>query len=90
MQSMSLHTSKPPSLTPRELSVCGLVVQGYTNKEISQALDISGRTVETHRANVFRKLNVRNAAEYAYTHFYKPTPTKIAPTKKKRARAKNR
>ncbi|OFV45948.1 Nitrogen regulation protein C [Oligella urethralis] len=70
MQSMSLHTSKPPSLTPRELSVCGLVVQGYTNKEISQALDISERTVETHRANVFRKLNVRNAAELQHDYSY--------------------
>lgn len=35
-------------------------------------------------------IDVRNAAEYAYTHFYKPTPTKIAPAKKKRARAKSR
>ncbi|HAV02041.1 MAG TPA: peptidase S8, partial [Chryseobacterium sp.] len=35
-------------------------------------------------------IDVRNAAEYAYTHFYKPTPTKIAPAKKKRTRAKSR
>ncbi|AVL70111.1 HTH-type transcriptional regulator MalT [Oligella urethralis] len=70
MQSVSLHTSKPPSLTPRELNVCSLVVQGYTNKEISQALGISERTVETHRANVFRKLNVRNAAELQHDYSY--------------------
>ncbi|WP_432786390.1 HTH-type transcriptional regulator MalT [Oligella sp. MSHR50489EDL] len=68
MQSISLHTSKPPGLTPRELNVCALVIQGFTNKQISQELDISERTVETHRANVFRKLNVRNAAELQHEY----------------------
>ncbi len=33
-------------------------------------------------------IDVRKAAEYAYTHFYKPAPTKIIPTKKKKAKAR--
>ena len=45
-------------LTLREEDVCKLVVQGCSNKEISSELLISERTVETHRANIFRKLDV--------------------------------
>ena len=55
-------------VTPREKSICCLVVQGYSNKEISKELLISECTVETHRANVFRKLGVRNAAELQYEY----------------------
>jgi FixJ family two-component response regulator len=36
--------------------VLGLIVAGLTNKEIGRALDVSPRTVETHRANLFAKL----------------------------------
>ena len=43
-------------LSPREREVLALIVQGLTNKEIGRALDVSPRTVETHRANLFAKL----------------------------------
>lgn len=56
------------SLTVREEGICKLVVQGYSNKAISSELSITERTVETHRANIFRKLNVHNAAELQHDY----------------------
>ncbi|NLA50738.1 MAG: response regulator transcription factor [Alcaligenaceae bacterium] len=55
-------------LTLREEDVCKLVVQGCSNKQISSELLITERTVETHRANIFRKLNVHNAAELQHDY----------------------
>jgi len=49
-------------LTSREIEVLRLVAQGHSTKEIASRLDISGRTVETHRANLMRKLNLRSVA----------------------------
>lgn len=52
-------------LTEREREVMHLVVQGKPNKLIADALDISVRTVEVHRARVFDKMGVRSAVELA-------------------------
>ena len=49
-------------LSPREREVLALIVQGLTNKEIGRALDVSPRTVETHRANLFAKLQAPSLA----------------------------
>lgn len=49
-------------LSEREREVLGLIVEGLTNKEIGRALVLSPRTVETHRANVFAKLQVESLA----------------------------
>lgn len=51
------------SLTPRELEVLGHVADGKTNQEIADALGISVKTVEAHRARVFKKLGAKNAAQ---------------------------
>ena len=48
-------------LTGREREVLDLVVEGRSNKAIAEALQISVRTVEVHRARVFEKMNVRSA-----------------------------
>ena len=40
-----------------------LIVEGLTNKEIGRALDLSPRTVETHRANLFAKLQAESLAQ---------------------------
>jgi two-component system response regulator NreC len=40
-----------------------LITQGYTNRQTAQALSISVRTVESHRANVMDKLNMRSRVE---------------------------
>lgn len=52
-------------LSPRERQVMFFVAKGKLNKVIASELDISMRTVEVHRANVFEKLKVRSAAELA-------------------------
>ena len=49
-------------LSEREREVLGLIVEGLTNKEIGRALGLSPRTVETHRANLFGKLQVDSLA----------------------------
>ena len=50
-------------LTERERDVMRLVVEGRPNKLIADALAISVRTVEVHRARVFDKMNVKSAVE---------------------------
>ena len=49
-------------LSEREREVLGLIVEGLTNKEIGRALALSPRTVESHRANLFAKLQVESLA----------------------------
>lgn len=49
-------------LSGREREVLGLIVEGLTNKEIGRALGLSPRTVESHRASVFDKLQVDSLA----------------------------
>lgn len=52
-------------LTDRERDVMRLVIEGRPNKLIADALDISVRTVEVHRARVFEKMDVKSAVELA-------------------------
>jgi DNA-binding NarL/FixJ family response regulator len=49
-------------LTDREREVLKLVAEGLATKEIASRLEISTRTVESHRANLMRKLDVRSVA----------------------------
>lgn len=53
----------PDELTARENEVLGHVASGKTNREIADALFISVKTVETHKAHILEKLGLRNAAE---------------------------
>ncbi len=50
-------------LSERERDVLGLIVDGLSNKQIAQRLGLSPRTVETHRANLFAKLEAGSLAE---------------------------
>ena len=50
-------------ITPRQREVLRLVALGHTNREIAASLDISVRTVEVHRFNLMRRLDVRNVAQ---------------------------
>ena len=52
-------------LTEREREVMRLVIEGRPNKLIADALNISVRTVEVHRARVFEKMDVKSAVELA-------------------------
>ncbi len=49
------------SLTGRELEIVKLINEGLSSKEISTALDIALKTVETHRHNILKKIKVKNA-----------------------------
>ena len=50
--------ANPHDLTARELEILKLHAQGWTNKAIAKALDISVKTVDSHRANFMRKLRL--------------------------------
>ncbi len=50
------------ALTKRELQVLECIVDGETSRDIAEALGITVRTVETHRANMMQKLGVNNVA----------------------------
>ena len=50
-------------LTPRQRDILRLVSIGHTNREIAEVLEISVRTVEVHRFNLMRRLDVRNVAQ---------------------------
>jgi len=56
------------SLTPREVDVYKLVVDGAMNKQIAYELNISQRTVEVHRAKVMEKMHARNLADLIKKH----------------------
>ena len=54
------------SLTAREAEILDLIAQGLTSKQIARQLNISPYTVNTHRDNLRRKLNVHNGTQLAY------------------------
>lgn len=61
-------------LTPRERDIASHIVAGRTNREIADALNISVRTVEVHRARVFVKLEVKSAVGLAQLWAQQPGP----------------
>ena len=61
-------------LTPRELEVADHLSRGLTAAEVADELGISVKTVEAHRGNVYRKLNVRNVAELTRLVAGEPAP----------------
>ncbi|MGE5107087.1 MAG: response regulator transcription factor [Sphingobacteriales bacterium] len=50
------------SLSEREIEIVQLIKNGFSSKEISSKLDISLKTVEVHRHNILKKLNLKNSA----------------------------
>jgi DNA-binding NarL/FixJ family response regulator len=50
-------------LSPREQEVVKLIAEAFTNKEIAETLHLAEKTVESHRANVLRKLGMRDRVE---------------------------
>ncbi|MFP4368172.1 MAG: response regulator [Candidatus Kapaibacterium sp.] len=53
---------EPVIITKREQEILDLVARGRTSQEIADNLDISIRTVESHRYNIMKKLDIKNAA----------------------------
>ena len=69
----SESSPKPLPLTPAEERVFWETIQGYTNKEISECLFISPRTVQTHLSSILNKLNLSNRTQlvrFAYEQGY--------------------
>ncbi len=50
-------------LTPRELEVVKLIAEAFTNRQIADTLQVSEKTVESHRSNLFAKLGMRDRVE---------------------------
>jgi DNA-binding NarL/FixJ family response regulator len=50
-------------LSPREQEVLKLIAEAHTNREISEILHLAEKTVESHRANILRKLGMRDRVE---------------------------
>ncbi|WP_210638911.1 MULTISPECIES: response regulator transcription factor [unclassified Pseudomonas] len=70
-QRLATDQNTDNELTPRESQVLYKMVQGLNNKEMARELDISVRTVETHRLSIRRKLNIDKPAalvKYAIDH----------------------
>ena len=64
-------SSHVETLTAREIDVLKMIVQGHTNRQIAEELNLSVRTVETHRSNIMDKLNLHSRVDlvrYAYKH----------------------
>ena len=61
------RTDKPPSvfevLTDREREVLQLIAEGHTNQKIADTLFISVKTVEAHRSNIMRKLDIHDITQ---------------------------
>lgn len=67
----TIKDARNEMLTDRESEILKLIVGGFSNKEIGEKLFISHRTVDTHRTNIMKKLNVSNIAgliSYAIRH----------------------
>lgn len=61
------------TLTEREKEVLKLVALGYTNKEIGESLQVSVKTVETHKSRIMEKIHCHKRSDlvrYAITHGY--------------------
>ena len=59
----ALKGERNSGLTPRELEILQLIVNGKSNKEIADQLNLSANTVAVHRANIMESLGIHKTAE---------------------------
>jgi DNA-binding NarL/FixJ family response regulator len=60
---LALKGERDEHLTPRELEILQMIVDGKSNKEIATVLDLSANTVAVHRANIMDALGIHKTAE---------------------------
>ena len=65
-------------LTAAEKRIARYLVNGFTSKEIALAVSCSHRTIEVHRANMIRKMQVRNSFELVRKLLMAPEPDRLA------------
>ena len=68
---MPAPPAETDSLTPRQREVLQLLAEGHSTKEIAEMLNVSPKTIEFHRTQINRELNLHSTAEltrYAITH----------------------
>ena len=65
-------------LTQKEIELCSMIKQGLTSKEIGAMLNISPRTVETHRTHIRKKLGI-TGPEVNMTTYLKSEMRQLAP-----------
>lgn len=63
LKSLGEESGPSTDLTPSERQIIQLLAEGRTNKEVAARLDISVKTVETHRAHIMRKLDLRSVTD---------------------------
>jgi DNA-binding NarL/FixJ family response regulator len=63
IEKRSVPAKSVDRLTPRELVVIELLANGFRNKEVAKALDVSIRTAESHRSHIMRKMKFANFSE---------------------------
>jgi DNA-binding NarL/FixJ family response regulator len=61
--SAGASTDQVQSLTPREREVVQLIAEGRTTKEVAAILGVSEKTIEAHRSNILRKLQLHSVAD---------------------------
>ena len=67
-QTVSTSEAKLPALTAREREITQLLAEGKSSKEVASLLNLSTKTVETHRSNLMRKMSfhsIRDLVMYA-------------------------
>ena len=63
INSMLGGENNEPELTNREIEIVKLIAKGFTSKDIGAQLNVSNRTVDTHRHNILKKLDLPNSAQ---------------------------
>jgi DNA-binding NarL/FixJ family response regulator len=59
---LSKNREPTESLSPRERMVIQLIAEGHTNKSMSKVLNLSVKTIETHRSSAMQKLSIKSTA----------------------------
>ncbi len=62
-QVSNAHTAPAPKLTAREREVLQLLAEGHSTREIADVINVSSKTVDTHRRNIMIKLDIQSIAE---------------------------